>query len=231
MATAQYDAATGAYTDPTTGQPFSGFIPGDMGNAAVQIFATTKATIDKIDNAIDAIKKTGFADSVDPKDTLTLWRMYRNGANPTLDAFGSLTSLASLAGASQYVKSNSRSMAMYNKAAEHTAKLPTDAQAVWGTTLGVAGFVTPDNAMRIGGTPWDSPAALIEKLKTSRQASVDALQEQRTSLGKTQDRQVGQGGGPPQPVYAWDPQGGRHVQTDPNAALPAGWTTTAPVRK
>lgn len=31
-----------------------------------------------------------------------------------------------------------------------------------------------------------------------------------------------------QPVYAWDPQGIRHVQTDPTATLPAGWTATPP---
>lgn len=47
--------------------------------------------------------------------------------------------------------------------------------------------------------------------------------------------QPNRGGGPPAaggggggPIYAWDPQGNRHVQTDPSAQLPAGWTTTPP---
>lgn len=193
--TAQYDKGTGKYYNPADGSAYTGFIPGDEGTQAVQAFSNGQATISKIDAALDAIKKSGYADSKDPKDTLTLWRMYRGGANPASDAFGSLTSLAGLAGASQYVKSNSRSFQMFQRAAEHTAKLPTDMQAGWSNVPGVSSLITPDNAMRAGSQPWDSPAALVAKLTTSRDATVQALDALRQAAGKVPARGVG--GAPP----------------------------------
>lgn len=230
------DKGTGKYYDPRNpSQELTGFIPGDMGKSAVQAFANGQNTIDTIDKALEALRKSGLADSKDPADTLKLQMMYRGGANPVVSALGSLTSLASLQGSSQYVKGNSRSFQMFQRAAQHTALLPSDAEASWGTTPMVGGMVTPKNAMRTGHPPWDSPAALIEKLQTSRQITQQGLDELRQSTGKVPERATGGRGGaaaaPPgasQPVYAWDPQGVRHLQTDPNAQLPAGWTSTPP---
>lgn len=229
-ATALYDAKAKTYYDPQNPTvAFANFIPGDMGKAAIQAFADGQATIDKIDNAIKAIQESGYGNSHDTADTLRLWMLYRGGANPASVAVGSLTSLASLAGASQYIRGNSRAFAMFNRASEHTAILPTNFEAGWGTALpGMSAIVTPGNAMRVGGQPWDSPASLIEKLTESRNATRQALEELRLSTGKTPDRAVGGGGPPaapgaPSTIYARDPQGKRH-EAPAGTPLPPGWT-------
>lgn len=238
--TALFDPIRKKYFDPTNPQQeLAGFIPGDMGKAAVQAFATGKSTIDTIDKAIAAIQASGLGKSTDPADTLKLQMQYRGGANPVTSALGSLTSLASLQGANQYVKGNSRSFQMFNRASQHTALMPTDAEAGWGTTPVVGGLVTPKNAMRTGHPPWDSPAALIEKLQTSRDITQQGLQELQKSAGKGGGRAVGGGASAATPppaasgaapaagaagmIRARDPQGQLH-EAPAGTPLPAGWT-------
>lgn len=202
QATADFNPVTRKYYAPNSTQELQGFIPGAMGESAVTAFANGKKVLDTVDGALEAIRKSGFADSTDPADTLRLWTMYRGGrANPVADAFGALTSLADLQQSLQFVKGNSRSMQMFEAAKAHTALLPTDQEAAIGAGAGMAHFipsvirnqVTPENAMVTGHHPWDSPKQMVDKLTTARGNTAKGLDELRTSVGKVPGRAIGGG--------------------------------------
>lgn len=226
---ALFDSASGKYyavEDPA--REAVGFIPGPEGAAVVQNYHQINSTLIKILAAKKQLEDKGWATNNDPKATAKLAADFYAGVlgdNQLDAAVASLTNLAALQGASQYVKSNSRSWQMFQTASVHLPRMPDERAAQLSQLPVVGGAVNPTTAGIAGSHGWDSPAQMYHKLTQAE----EILKADKVSLaqitGKTPDRAVGAGGGPPSqgPAGTTPPparSGGRGGQTAPRGDAP-----------
>lgn len=226
VGTALFDKKLGKYysaQDPS--QEAVGFIPGAEGAYAVSAHAQASQSLLTIAAARKAIEDAGLVTNNDPAATAALMsRFYAgtSGGNPIEAAMASLTNLAGLQGATAFIKSNSRSYAMFQQALVHLPRSPSERAAQLSQFPGGSAVNPTTSAILpqswLGGHGWDSPMSMYEKLGRAS----DVIQQGKVALsdltGKTPDRAIGQqpGGGPaPAPTAPGSPPAGR-------GAAPAG---------
>lgn len=196
------DKGTGKYysaQDPS--QEATGFIPGDEGNYAIQAYAQANNTLITIAAAKKAIEDAGLVKDNDPQHTLALMSRFYSGTtggDPISAAVASLTNLAGIQGATQYVRSNSRSYQMFQAALQHLPNAPTQRAAAASQVPVVGRMVTPETAMLAGSHGWDSFASMYTKLRQAETIITEGKASLAELTGKTADRAIG-AGGPPAP--------------------------------
>ena len=195
VAQAFLDKGTGQYysaTDPS--QPATGFIPGDEGNYAVQAYAQANNTLITVAAAKKAIEDAGLTTDNNPQHTLALMSRFYSGTtggDPIAAAVASLTNLAGIQGATQYIRSNSRSYQMFQAALQHLPNAPTQRVAAMSQLPVVGKVVTPENAMLAGSHGWDSFQSMYNKLSQAEAIIQEGKQSLAELTGKTADRAVG----------------------------------------
>lgn len=199
--TAFVDKKAGRYyssQDPT--QPAVGFIPGELGSYAVTAFNQANSTLVTIEAALAALEKAGLSQNTDPMAMAALMAKFyggRLGGDPVAAAAASMTNLAGIQGATQYVRSNSRSYQMFQAALMHLPRAPSEAVAQRSQLPVVGGFVTPENTGMVGGHGWDSGASMRQKLEAAK----DIIQQGKAALaelvGKSPGKEIGAASGTP----------------------------------
>jgi hypothetical protein len=200
VATALYDAGTKTYYDPQNPkQALQGFIPGPEGAAVVTNYQQANTTLITIHAAMKAIEDAGLLNSNDPAVTAAKMAAFYQGTvgnDPVAAAVDSLTNLAGIQGASQYVRSNSRSYQMFQAASMHLPRAPSERAAALSQTPVVGGLINPATAAVAGSHGWDSFSSMYQKLKQAE----SMIQQGKASLnvltGKTSEHAVDAGGAP-----------------------------------
>lgn len=238
VVTANFDPVKRIYYDPTTNQPFQGFIPGKEGAEVVRGIANAQTTKTTIDRAIATIQALGLADDTDPNTTARLVDEYRSGkgGDPGVAAFAAMNDFAKIQGASQYVQ-GTRAFKYIQQIQQHLPTLPSTKEAGANQLLG-GHIVSPDNplARAVAGTTWDSPKQMVEKLLLARTNLDNIVKELQSATGKVPERAIGgvvtaPPGGASQPVSQPAKQGtirardaaGKLHEAPAGTPLPAGW--------
>ncbi len=192
IGTAFLDKGLGQYFDATDpSRPAQGFIPGEMGAYAVQAYNSANATLNTIAAAKKALEDAGLTTNNDVNATMGFMQKFYQGTSggEILNAtVGSLTNLAALQGATQYVRSNSRSYQMFQQAIMHLPRAPTErtaaASAVVPFGLGPK-LITPNTSALAGAHGWDSPQSMYEKLNRAEEISQQGKASLTELVGKT----------------------------------------------
>ncbi len=195
---ALFDAATGKYyAAEDAAREAVGFIPGAEGAYATTAYSQANNTLITIAAAKKAIVDAGLVTNNDPAKTAELLQKFYSGVvgdNPIEAAVASLTNLAGIQGATQYVRSNSRSYQMFQAALQHLPNVPSQRVAAMSQIPVVGGLVTPTTSALAGGHGWDSFASMYRKLEQAEKIIGEGKGALAELTGKTAEHAVGAGG-------------------------------------